>query len=167
MCVVALLLMSVLATSRRAQAFRITGAHLQPDAIAVDVEPDSAHYYLLLTGTNVAFVTLPVDLCLGEGGGPLLHSVAPPILDGPRFYTIQRVSLDVPLDSDADGIDDGAELTYAFLDPLNASDAGEDFDADGVDNGTEHLQGRDLTVGAVPDTNGTLALLIQTPLEPW
>jgi len=111
-------------------------------------------------------VSLPVDLRLGDNVSPLLHSVASSSPDGPRFYAIQRVPLDAPLDSDADGIDDSAELTYAFLDPLDASDARDDFDADGVDNVTEHWQGRSLTAGADPDTNGTLALLLQTPLEP-
>jgi len=135
--------------------------------MAVDVEAASGHYHILLTGTNIATVTAPAVLGLGDDVGPLVHSLEPLAGDGPRFYTIQRVPLDAPLDSDADGMDDGTELTHAFLDPLDPSDAGEDADGDGVNNGIEHLQGRDLTVGAVPDTNGTLTLLIQTPLEPW
>lgn len=53
-------------------------------------------------------------------------------------------------DTDGDGISNTIENSFAFLDPLNASDATLDYDGDGIDNVTEITDG---IPGTVPDVD--------------
>lgn len=44
----------------------------------------------------------------------------------------------LPVDTDGDGLADGIENRYVFLDPNTAGDSKRDFDGDGLDNATEY-----------------------------
>lgn len=44
----------------------------------------------------------------------------------------------LPIDTDGDGLTDGIEKRYAFLNPNDATDAGNDFDGDGLSNAREY-----------------------------
>ncbi len=85
-----------------------------------------------------------------------------PISAAPQaFYIVESVSLNDPLDSDSDGIDDVFELQLPdILNPLDAADARLDYDEDGEDNLTEYMAGTDLDN---PDT--TPPVLLEAPTQ--
>jgi len=98
------------------------------------------NYYILRSSTNI---TELAQLGAAEGVGfasvGTNHFLTVPAGDKLRFFAIERVPSDTPLDLDSDGIDDVYELNRPhFLDPLDARDGPRDQDADGFTNREEY-----------------------------
>lgn len=100
--------------------------------------PDPGHYYLLYRGDVPTQVVQPVDGVLGDRADAV-RDAASATLEA-RFYRVQQVSIQEPLDLDDDGIDDVYELNHRpFLDPLDPSDAARVPDGDGYTTLEEYL----------------------------
>jgi hypothetical protein len=124
-----------------AQNFQVTSDSINAQGkFTVGFASDINSYFILNRGPQVLTITSPVAMVLGQaGGGQLTDTVA---AVGASFFTVQKVPLTQPHDSDGDGIDDVFELQHSsFLNPLNSGDANLDFDGDGVSNLREYQRG--------------------------
>ncbi len=94
-------------------------------------------YYIHYFGLDVANVTEPFELRLGDGAQTTVSFAS----ESDRgFFRVQEVALTRPLDVDQDGIDDAYELRHpTILNPLVAGDARQDPDADGDSNLYEYV----------------------------
>lgn len=79
--------------------------------ILVSTEP--GYYYILLRGPKPNSCTFPADISLG---GELFDNL--PALRS-AFYTVKRVPVTAPLDTDGDGMNDLTELFTKRANPLN------------------------------------------------
>ena len=125
------------------EPFRITRINLAPGGeVTVEVPSDLDHYYVLHQNPDLGEVTTPVDIALGTQGSTQLrdpNSAFP----ARSFFTVERIPLALPRDSDGDGIDDAYELLHStFLHPLDSGDASGDPDNNGLTHLQEYLQSR-------------------------
>lgn len=132
------------------QAFELMGPRLRPDQ-GFEVEIDSPPpftYLVFRRGETPDSILEPVAAVLGQPGRTLLRDPGTGPL-GQRFYQVEAVSWEAPLDLDRDGLNDLFELTYSpAFDPLDPTDAAGDFDNDGFDNLEEARRGTDPTNAA-------------------
>jgi hypothetical protein len=128
------------------QDFEITSLLIEPTGRPqFDFESRADSYFVLYRSLAIADTGSPITMILGvDGVGRILD---PESSVGVRssFYRILRAPLDVPLDTDGDGIHDVFELNHpSILNPLNVIDALLDPDGDGVNNFAEFMAGTDL-----------------------
>lgn len=133
-------------SSLTGQVFRITDIEFsQAQEVTIRHEADETSYYILFRGGIVSDIRIPADIKLGVATVGELFDLAPLAETG--FYRVVRASVDQPLDTDEDGIDDVFELRHpGILHALNPADALEDFDGDGASNLVEFQRGTDLEV---------------------
>jgi hypothetical protein len=117
----------------------------QGQQLVVHYPSDPECYHTTFFQPALHQAPVPVAVVLGHDGEDEIPHDPGPLEEG--YYRVRRLPLDAPADTDGDGIDDVYELTYAFLDPLDAGDAAADQDGDGMSNLTEYEQGTDPTDG--------------------
>ena len=106
-----------------AQDFRALQLTREGDgSVKLTHESAASFYYALVRGDQILAITNKVDMALGTNGvGTLRDRQANA---SAAFYVVSRVSVDAPLDSDNDGIDDVYELQHRpTLNPLDPTDA--------------------------------------------
>jgi len=103
------------------QDFRVTDIRLEGDGVVIEHlgRPDA--YYLLVRGTTVTDLSVPVAARLGTAGPQSIRDVR---ASAAGFYRLLQLPWNQPRDTDGDGMDDVYELgRSARLDPLNPADA--------------------------------------------
>ena len=150
-----------------ASGFLISDVRRSGGTIEIDHPAIGDAYYILYSGTHLDALSTPVRISAAMlPKGTFSDASAATNPDGIAFYSVRKVPLVSPLDSDGDTIDDAFELSSSVLDPLEAADAALDPDSDGVDSLTEYLQGRNPAAGATPDIHNVIRLDLFTPLDP-
>jgi hypothetical protein len=116
-CLVPLFPLALNAADLNIRAIRLSGGQLHLTASA-----KGDCYYVLRRAETANGTTFPVAMAAGSAADVhLIDGQAP--AEG-AFYLVREVSLDHPLDMDADGIDDVFELLHpACLDPTDLADA--------------------------------------------
>ena len=96
------------------EPFHISDAGLDARSrVRVQVAADPEYYHLLLRGGRPDACTFPADV---QTGGTLHDSL--PVSRG-AFFTVRRVPVAAPVDTDGDGVNDVVELASARANPLN------------------------------------------------
>jgi hypothetical protein len=134
------------------------GATFLDDTNRVHVKYPSSpdYYYTLNSRIGIDGLLVPIAMELGHAGDGELISPTPQPRGTNVFYSVSKVAIDRPIDTDGDGIDDVYELKHpSFLSPLNPADALQDHDNDKVTNFAEYKRGTD---PAVPDSAPTLLI---------
>jgi hypothetical protein len=123
------------------QEFRITEASLSSQGNLIVTFPSSLdYYYILHRGNDPESIISSRVLTLGTGGAAHLEDASGIAGVTAAFFRVRQVPQNLPLDSDADGLDDVYELLRpTFLDPVDPTDAGKDYDGDGKSNLQEYL----------------------------
>jgi hypothetical protein len=129
------------ALSTRAQTFSITNFTLGPTGVrTLQFPTDTNSYYILYAGAVVTNINQPIAINLGASGTLQFQDPSPQL--AAQFYRVRQVPLNLPLDTDGDGMDDVFELNYpGCLNPLDPSDATVDCDGDGRSNLQEYYDG--------------------------
>lgn len=163
--VVALLVCFTLTSPPAQVPPRICELDLGPTTTSIRCPAEGGYYYAMFHGGAVSAITSAVCVALQDTNGFASLRHQPPGGPGAScgFYAVLSVPLVLPADLDRDGMDDLFELSHAFLDPLNASDAWADEDGDGIANLVEYRQGRSLTEGAVPGNVENVGLVVHAP----
>ena len=133
-----------LVVSAQDSEFRVQSIEFDPNGdLVLEYPSTDGSYYLLKRGTTIEIQDTSVDGDIGaDGTGALVDNNFPE--NTRTFYTVQQISVDEPLDTDADGIDDVFELEHPeFLSPFDPTDAAMDFDQDTVSNLKEYQDGTD------------------------
>ena len=90
------------------------------------------NYYVLKSGTNIHELLIAEGAQFGVIGSNFFTAIEFPDEGNVKFFAVDQIPLNAPLDLDQDGIDDVYELRRSnFFDPLDGSDALQDFDGDG------------------------------------
>jgi len=150
-------------TKLHSQLFEIESIRVESgDTIVIKHGAETEHYYLLIQGDQITEITTTVDAALVEGASGEFRDAGP--LPDRRFYKIQQVPVNAPLDSDGDGIDDIYELERSnILDPLNSTDALLDPDNNQLTHLEEYQLASTTTASASPsDGTGGVAVTRET-----
>lgn len=139
---VTLCLLAVQILPAAAADFEITNLSLSStNTLLIGFPGDTNSYFILRSGSNVANITWPTAMALGTAGD---QGFTVPISGPGSYFRLQRISLNSPLDTDGDGLNDVFELSHSgCLSSLNANDALLDSDGDTLSNSTEYLVGAD------------------------
>lgn len=83
----------------------------------VSISSEADFYYRLLRGPRPDACNFPVDMRRASGGSVSLTDSLPALRSA--FFTVQRVPVSTPLDSDGDGADDIVEMQNPLANPFN------------------------------------------------
>jgi hypothetical protein len=124
-----------------AQTFSITNFTFGPTGVrTLQFPTDTNSYYILYAGAVVTNINQPIAINLGTSGMLQLQDPSPQL--DVQFYRVRQIPVNLPLDTDGDGMDDVFELNYpGCLNPLDPSDATVDCDGDGRPNLQEYYDG--------------------------
>lgn len=139
-------LLSVFSVAYAQGDIEITGT-LTDTELRASVPADVDHYYVGFAGLRPEVAAMaPFGMILGAAPSVELTWPIPPNAPERQFFRMGKVSILTPLDLDADGISDVAELQHGGLDPLLA-----DTDGDGYWDGIETQNGGDpVDAGSIP-----------------
>ncbi len=111
-------------------------------AQGIDCGTDCNETYYSGTRVTLSAVAADDSAFAGWSGGGCRGAMSSCVVSMGQAAT---VTASFALDADGDGLPDSYEEQYAFLSPLDASDAGSDQDGDGVTNLQEYQSGGDPT----------------------
>jgi hypothetical protein len=140
------------------ELFYLSQLTLDPVRGAVMLIPNEPDFYFILC-RRIGFDSpeIPIAMSLGTAG-ELVDTNPPAVSSSIVLYSVKKVPVTQPLDSDGDGIHDVYELQHAvILDPLDALDAFADPDGDSYDNLAEFNNGTD------PETPDAAAPVLRFP----
>jgi pyruvate,water dikinase len=106
------------ATPLHAAEFKIASATRDDRGrVQVSVPAEPGYYYILNRGMQPNACTFPVDIRMGGTGETILSDNIP--AQRRAFFSVTRVPVATPLDTDGDGSSDVAELQDARANPFN------------------------------------------------
>ncbi len=123
------------------------------DEFNITYDSDSSSYYILREWDGTNGITRPEEMKLGRNETD--HFQAKRVARS-RFFQVQSVPIDRPLDIDGDGLSDVYELTHPeYFHPLNRQDGEFDYNRNGVSDA------EDLKSGVNPLTSGRSLMALQ------
>jgi hypothetical protein len=139
-----------------AQDLHISAVRLDRDRKPQILFPsDPGRYYILISG-DIDDINHPLQIVRGKNGEGQLADISSDQSGFARFYRVVQLSINDPLDTDNDGIDDVYELEHpGFLNPLDSADAEKDFDGDGRSNREEYKNFEDPDKAAPADVGAS------------